>query len=358
MVRMITKNWFERAGSNRRRSKTTVVDALFDLPAHEARQILESVRDYDGTKIVVSCTEETDLESVLKLSLCLASLTIVVPAPLWVSCGGQTRYCEFNYGSIGTNGWNSAAGVHTKVADLAVRIPRVFEDSVVTFLPVLGESLHRWSDPELDLPELPTPYSTAPRDYTNLDIQLEALYGLCSERLMAERVGAIHLNSASFSSPVLNDFWIQSEIQPDNQKRGPVELSIPDFALLSISDVFQLRQEFAADFSQFATALRDTLQPSPDSTQTADQALEGLRVSAANFIHQLGPVLASKRAVKNEFGQERVFALGNNGKLTHAINFVTAGGGLHDFIDLITGNHRLKIRDSSLFAVTENRRAA
>jgi hypothetical protein len=355
---MKTNHWFERVGSKRRGSDTAVLDALFDLPAHEARHIFENVRDYDGTKIVVSCTEDTDLERVLKFSLCLATVTIIVPAPLWVSCAGQTRYCEFNYGSVGTNGWNSAMGVHRKISDLAARVPRVFEDGVVTFLPVLGESLHRWSDPELGLPELPFPYSTALRDFTTLDIQLEALYGLCSERLVAESLGALHLNSASFLSPLLNDFWIQSKIQPDNWKCDLVEVSIPDFTLVSIFDVLQLRQEFAADFSLFAKALRDALQRRPDSTQTAEQALEGLSISAANLSHQLGSVLASKTAVKNELGQERIFALGNNGKLTHAINFLTAGGGFHDFINLITGNHRLMIRDSSLFAVTENRTAA
>jgi len=322
------------------------------LPAHEAKHILENIRDYDGTKIVVSCAEDTDLESVLKLSLCLASLTIIVPAPLWISCGGsETRYCEFNYESVGTNGWNSAAGVHRKISDLAVRFPRVFEDGVVTFLPVLGESLHRWSDPELDLPELPSPYSTSPRGGTTQNIRREALYGLCSERLVAERLGAIHLNSASFVSPVLNDFWIQSKVQPDNC--DPVEVSIPDFTLLSSFDVLQLRREFAADFSLFATALRDALQARHDPTQTAAQALEELRVSIANLSRQLASVLTSKAAAKNEFGQERVFALGNNGKLTHAIDFLTAGGGFDDFINLIRGNYRLRIRDRSVFAAAQ-----
>src|SRR6516164_1119530 len=107
MVQRMSNNWLQRVGSKRRGSDTMVLGALFDLPAREASHILENIRDYDGTKIVVSCTEDTDLETVLKLSLCLASVTIVVPAPLWVSCGGQTQYCEFNYGSVGTNGWNS-----------------------------------------------------------------------------------------------------------------------------------------------------------------------------------------------------------------------------------------------------------
>ena len=351
MVRMMSNDWLQRVGSTRLKSDTMVLDALFSLSPRDARHILQNIRDYEGTKIVVSCTERTNLENVLKLSLCLASVTIVVQAPLWVSCGGtQTQYCEFNYGSIGTNGWNSSMGVYKKISDLAVRVPRVFDNGVVTFLPVLVESLHRWSDPELDLPELPFPYSTHPTDYTTLDIQMEALYGLCSERLAAERMGAMHLNSASFLSPVLNDFWIQSKIQPDNRKCSPVEVSIPDFTLLSTSDVLQLRQECAADFSLFATALRDVLQPNPDSTQAAEQALEGLRVSAANLSRRLRSVLASQLATKNEIGQARIFAVGNNGGVTHAVNFLTAGGKFHEFINLIPSNHRLKIRDSSLFA--------
>jgi hypothetical protein len=350
MVRMITNYWFERVRSKRRAAGTTVLDALFDLSAHEARQILEDARDYDGTKIVVSCTEETDLESLLKLSLCLASVTIVVPAPLWVSCVGETRYCEFNYGSVGTNGWHSAAGVHQKISDIAIRVPQVFEDGVVTFLPVLGESLHRWSHPELDLPELPSPYSAHPKHYATADIHMEALYGLCSERLVAERMGAIHLNSVSFSDPVLNDFWIQSQTQADNQKSGLVEVSIPDFTLLSVSDVVRLRQEFAEDFSLFATALRDALHPRLDSSHTAEQALEGLEVSTANLGSQLRSVLAGKMAARNEPGQKRILAVGKNGGVTHAIDFLTTGGELYGFINLIMRDHRLKIRDSSLFA--------
>jgi hypothetical protein len=46
----------------------------------------------------------------------------------------------------------------------------------------------------------------------------------------------------------------------------------------------------------------------------------------------------------------RVFALGNNGGVKHAINFLTGGGEFNDFINLITRTHRLKTRDSSLFA--------
>jgi hypothetical protein len=353
MVRMMSNDWLQRVGSKRRWSDTMVLDALFDLTPRDVTHILQNIRDYDGTKIVVSCTEDTDLESVLKLSLCLASVTIVVPAPLWVSCSGpESRYCEFNYASIGTNGWNSAAGVHKKISDLAVRVPGVFDDGVVTFLPVLGDSLHRWSDPELDLPELASPYSKNPKNYTILDIQMEALYGLCSERLVTETMGAIHLNSVSFLGPVLNDFWIQSKIQPDNGKCNPVEVSIPDFSVLSTSEVLQLRQEFAADFSRFTTALRDALQPCPDSTQTAEQAREGLRVSTANLSSRLRSVVASQVGAKNEPRQVRVLSLGNNSGVRHALNFLAAGGEFQDFINLITGNHRLKIRDKSLFAAS------
>lgn len=49
------------------------LDALYEL--RDARHILQNIRDYDGTNIMVSCTDDTNLEGVLKLSLCLASLT-------------------------------------------------------------------------------------------------------------------------------------------------------------------------------------------------------------------------------------------------------------------------------------------
>jgi len=62
MVRMMSNDWLQRVRSKRRGSDTTVLDTLFDLPAHEARHILENVRDYDGTKIV----EDMDLEKRVK----------------------------------------------------------------------------------------------------------------------------------------------------------------------------------------------------------------------------------------------------------------------------------------------------
>ena len=41
-----------------------------------------------------------------------------------------------------------------------------------------------------------------------MSVHLEALYGLCNEHLAAERLGAMRLNSASFTEPVFGDLTI------------------------------------------------------------------------------------------------------------------------------------------------------
>jgi hypothetical protein len=337
----IGNNWLQRVSTERLTSGTMVLDALFDLSASEANDIFEEIRDYKGSKIVVSCTEESNLEDVLKLSLCLANLTIIVPAPLWVRCSEQqTRYCEFNYESIGVNGWNSAAGVQQKISDLAVYDPGLFKDGLVTFLPILGRSPHRWSDPELNLPELPASYSTYPTHDTTISTT-EALYGLISERLVAEKMGAIHLNSASFLSPVLNDFLFRSKTEED----GLMEISVPDFGLLSISDVVRLRREFADDFSRFATSIRDALQVRPSPSKDSKQAHEALCVSSTSLKFRL----TSETIVEKELDQIRISAVGRNAGVRRGIDCLAEAGALHDSINRIMWKHQLKLRESSFF---------
>lgn len=342
MVQM-GNNWLRRVSNGFPTSGTMLLDALFDLSAKEAKDIFKQIRDYKGSKIVVSCTDESNLEDVLKLSLCLASLTIIVPAPLSVCCPEQqTRYCEFNYESIGVNGWNSAAGVQQKISDLAVSDPGLFKDGLVTFLPILGGSPYRWSDPELNLPELPASYSTYPRHDTNVDIRTEALYDLISERLVAEQMGAIHLNSASFLSPVLNDFWFQSK----TEENGLIEIGFPDFGLLSISDVLRLRREFADDFSLFATSLSDALQVQSNPSRERGQALEALHVSTTNLNRRL----TSEGVLAKKLDQNRILGVDRNAAVRNGIDTPVEGSRFDDSINRIMLKHQLKLRESSFFA--------
>jgi hypothetical protein len=74
-------------------------DALFGLGGHAVTNLLRKIRDFEGTKLVISYTDRTPIEKVVKLSLWLADLVILVSAPLWFFCSfpNSTQYLEFNF---------------------------------------------------------------------------------------------------------------------------------------------------------------------------------------------------------------------------------------------------------------------
>ena len=92
MPRKPANDWLRDVGRKRPESYTLLLDALFHLQPQDVRSIVRQIRDFEGTKVMVSCTDRTHLEHVLNLSLCFADLAIVVPAPLWIYCGSTRRF--------------------------------------------------------------------------------------------------------------------------------------------------------------------------------------------------------------------------------------------------------------------------
>jgi len=99
MPQPTVNDWLRNAGGNRSEFYAPLLDALFRLRPQDVGSILWPILDFRGTKIIVSCTDRSHLENVLKLSLCLADLAIIVPAPLWIDCCSAAPV-EFNSDSI------------------------------------------------------------------------------------------------------------------------------------------------------------------------------------------------------------------------------------------------------------------
>ncbi len=355
MLRKFGNDWLRDVGRKRLESHTLLLDALFHLQPQGVRNIIRAIRDFQGTKVLVSCTDRTHLETVLKLSLCFADLAIIGSAPLWVYCG-STAPVEFNSESVGSGRWwNAASGVLKNMSDLLVRERQALDEGAVTFLPVLGESPHRWSHPDLELPELPCPFSKHQETHTKLDIQMEALYGLCSERLAAEKLGAMHLNPSSFLNPVLGDFAVARVTQAGGWMRHLTEMSIPDVTRLSVSEILGLRRERPDLFLQFSRTILNVLQANGQGSQIAGSGGGDLRLSAADFGRELDYLSAKKASAKTDHLERSTFVLakgGLRGGISPAVEFLIEGGTFHDFVNLITntGDLRLKIRKDSLFA--------
>lgn len=349
-------DWLLPTGSPQPEADEFLLESYIHLRPRDVEHMLWSIREFEGTKVMLSCTDQTPLENVLKLALCLADLVIVVPAPLWTSCVDPkpAPYVEFNWESSGRGGlWSTSISVLEKVSGLIVRDRELFVEGAVTFLPVLGRSMHRWSHPDLGLPELPRPYSEHPLNHTNLDIHMEALYGLFSERMASEAIGAIHLNSSSFVSPVVGDFVVGRRAGAERWKRELIEISMPDVTQLPQSEVLRLRRELRDDFSQFSGEINNILRSGVQSSQPKGREVERLRRAASNAGSQLARKLSSKTSEKGDQLRMRTLMLGMGeprGGLLPSLEFLKEGCGFRDFIDLITcaSDDRLMVRDNSL----------
>jgi len=82
VVQKLVNDWLEDVVE----SETPLVDALYSLRPSDLTRAVRRIRDFQGTKVMLSCTDRTPLAQVLKQALCFADLVIIVPASLWVSC--------------------------------------------------------------------------------------------------------------------------------------------------------------------------------------------------------------------------------------------------------------------------------
>jgi len=337
-------------------SETPLVDALYSLRPRDLTSVVQRIRDFQGTKVMLLCTDRTPLAKVLKQALCFADVVIVVPAPLWVSCAhpGSHKYAEFNVESVGlASSCHFSAGLLKNFSRLINENADIFGDGAATFLPVLGESQHRWSHPELDLPDMPRPYSGDERDDSPLSVHVEALYGLCSERLTAERLGAMHLNVASFTAPVFGDLAIGKRLSGD-WVHYLWKVDVPDLSFLPMTHIARIRRDLADAVSQFSLAIMRVL-GSGDVNGSTSAMVGDLQNSATALKKQMESTLA-QFATGTRLPKTTVVlgSGGPQGGISPTVDFLLRGGTLTNLKRLITvsGNEKLELRQDSFWAAT------
>jgi hypothetical protein len=352
MAKKFVNDWLGNLG----RTDAGVFDAIYSMQPRDWIRAVRRIRDFRGTKVMLPCTDRTPLAEVMKQAVCFADLVILVPAPLWVSCAYPVArpYAEFNYESIGLAGCNVSAGLLQNLSGLIAEDAELFDDGAITFLPVLGKSQHRWSHPELGLPELPHPYSGAGGDDSRLSVHVEALYGLCNERLAAERLGAIHLNSASFTKPVLGDLTIGKQ-QSGEWVHYVWEISVPDLSMLSLGDVARVRRELPEAASEFSRATGRMLSSGNADSDATDAMVEDLQNSATTLTRQIESALALFGKTNHLRKTTVLFSSGGpQASISATVDFLLSGGTLVDLAQLITasGDKRLEICENSFWAAS------
>jgi hypothetical protein len=331
-------------------------DAIYSMQPRDWIRAVRRIRDFQGTKVMLACTGRTPLAEVMKQAVCFADLVILVPAPLWVSCAYPVArpYAEFESESIGLPSCNVSAGLLQNLSGLIAEEAEVFDDGAITFLPMLGKSQHRWSHPELGLPELPRPYSGVGGDDSPMSVHLEALYGLCNEHLAAERLGAMRLNSASFTEPVFGDLTIGK--QPSGEWVHYLwEISVPDLSMLSLGDLARVRRELPEAASEFSRETRRVLSSGNAGSDATHAMVEDLQNSATTLTQQIESALASFGKT-NHLGKTTV-VFGSGGpqhNISATVDFLFGGGTLADLARLITssGDKRLELREDSFWAAS------
>ena len=330
-----------------------LTQALYSVRPEEFSDILSNIRDFPGYKLLLSCTDRTALDQAVKQGLCFADLVIVIPAPLWVSCSSlkSDRYAEFNYESIGRCGcWSAPLGVLKNVSRLLAEATEAFGAGFVTFLPTLDDSRYPCSSLDPSLAPLPRPYSGSTA-YTKADIQLEAFYGLCRERLIAEYLGAMHMNVLSFSVPVLGDFSVGAPLAQEPLRRSLIQIVLPDVTGLSIPDLLDFRRDATESCSQFSALTADALKPQEERPHDG----EFLQTSIATLSHQIELTLQN-HALAPESIARTSFVLGSgghDGSVMQAVDYLVGGGQLSDLVGLLINakcEPRLKIQAASMLA--------
>lgn len=353
MAKKLVNDWF----GDIVRSDTPLVDALYSMEQRDLMRAVQRIRDFAGTKVMLSCTDRTALAKVLKQALWFADRVIIVPAPLWVSCAyPETRtYAEFNFESIGLkSSCHFSAGLLQNLSRLIAKETQVFDHGVATFLPLLGESQHRWSHSALGLPQLPRLDSGLGHHYGPLSVFVEALYGLCSERLAAERLGAMHLNAASFTKPVFGDLMIGKQ-QTGEWVHYLWEVSIPDLSMLSLSDVARIRRQLPEAASQFSSVARRLLSSGTADSHATSAMVEDLQNSATTLTQHVESALAPFGTSNHLQKTTVVFGSGGQqGGISATVDFVQRGGTLLDLSRLITesGDKRLEFSEDSFWAAS------
>ena len=214
-----------------------------------------------------------------------------------------------------------------------------------------------------DIPDLP-PYKEEDPDApdTSLDIHSNAMFSLCNERLVADKLGASHLNVLSFGQPVFNDLEL-ARVGENNWAHALINVSFPALDTLPLADILSLRSDLPEAFTAFSEAVlkeAKTVQIDGAHDSPAVQALERrISLAAEKLSSDLKDAMAHSAYLgKRILGKTLTFVLGTAGALgeySSTASFLAGGGTLWDLVDLISRYHavRLRVRKDSMFFAAE-----
>lgn len=179
--------------------------------------------------------------------------------------------CDHSYGrmfgDVTINFWDL-----NFIQGLAATRPLI-ETGFVTLLPQIGESLHEWDYPELNLPSFPSPYLEL-GDITKEKIVEQVLYQLYLDNVVSSRLGCMHLYpSSSIDKISINGTpsWNVTSNQP--AAYALLKLKIPYIRNLNYEEIARLKEDEYDHFRSFRDGIRlalNEMSEEIDSTSNLD----------------------------------------------------------------------------------------
>ena len=158
--------------------------------------------------------------------------------------------------------------------------------------------------------------------------------GYASERLTAERLGALYLNAASFTELVFGDLTIGKQPETGDWERQLWEISLPDLGALALSDVARLRGELLDSVAGFSGAAMRALSSRDADRHNAEANIEDLQEAASDLTHRLESALPSLG--QGITSRRQVLCLVVEGGILSTVEFLVGGGSLSDLVRLIS----------------------
>lgn len=288
------------------------------------------------------------LEETVKTLLTVFDTIVIVPAPLAVDCLGYNIE-EFSYGGISHDGVFISDAYREIVLRFCLAHPYLVYYGAIIPLPLIGNSENRWCHSAFNLPPMPKPYSGNPYGKTK-DAECENLVNLLLERIVAEKLGCVHINPHSFDRPYIGDLALPAEKELG---RAIVELKVPYLQDIDLRTLLILRESLCDQRHQFANFVFDAIRSNPSKSIEVFEELEKrfLAIKAEYLKLQQETFGTTAQIIIGSV----VFAMSVNGDFgTYGptLQYVLGGSGaLYKLVPLILKyrKYQLKVNDGSYF---------
>ena len=237
--------------------------------------------------------------------------------------------------------------------------PLAARTGLVTCLPFMGEYSYRWHHPALRIPELPD----VRLDKSDpIALHLEAMLCLTLERLVAEQLGAVHINAMSFSQPVINDTELGGDPETKVWRHILLKVRLPVLDALPIREVLSIRQDLPGAFAKFSFEVSSQFRGCQTTDRDFDDKVEAIgrtiQERATALSEEMKITIQSKYLASRLAFKTATFLLGSGGAFgdfSRTISFLTGGGAIWDLVDLVSTyrSTRLRMRRSSFFFAAE-----